>query len=198
MCLLFSQISNSARGQGQRIPRQSVTSTAVLEDIVRTDAGLGQGGVNLVLEKLLARPAFTIMTTGDGTFRFLDLLHGPYRSRATRDGFEPFTSGMFELAAGEIHPIEFSMKAISSGSEGLRVVPRQPGLGPAPPASPGEPAAAAPYGRALGTPPPANVRDFATAAGAAGFEAPPAMRADRIIDQGVRLPYLKFPRNPVD
>ena len=40
--------------------------------------------------------------------------------------------------------------------------------------------------------------DFATAAGAAGFEAAPSIRADQIIDQGVRLPYLKFPRNPVD
>jgi len=40
--------------------------------------------------------------------------------------------------------------------------------------------------------------DFATAAGAAGFEAPTAMRADRVFDQGVRLPYIKFPRNPTD
>ena len=40
--------------------------------------------------------------------------------------------------------------------------------------------------------------DFVTAAAAAGFEAPAAMHADRIIDQGVRLPYLKFPRNPTD
>ena len=34
--------------------------------------------------------------------------------------------------------------------------------------------------------------------GAVGFEAPPQIRADQIIDKGVRLPYLKFPRNPVD
>jgi len=40
--------------------------------------------------------------------------------------------------------------------------------------------------------------DFATAGGAAGFEAPSATRADRVFDQGVRLPYIKFPRNPVD
>lgn len=40
--------------------------------------------------------------------------------------------------------------------------------------------------------------DFATAGGAVGFEAPPEIRADRVFDQGVRLPYLKFPRNPVD
>jgi len=40
--------------------------------------------------------------------------------------------------------------------------------------------------------------DFVTAAGAAGFEAPANIHADQIIDQGVRLPYLKFPRNPTD
>ena len=40
--------------------------------------------------------------------------------------------------------------------------------------------------------------DFVTAAGAAGFEAPASIRADQIIDQRVRLPYLKFPRNPLD
>jgi uncharacterized protein GlcG (DUF336 family) len=40
--------------------------------------------------------------------------------------------------------------------------------------------------------------DFVTAAGAAGFEAPASIRADQIIVQGVRLPYLKFPRNPLD
>ena len=38
--------------------------------------------------------------------------------------------------------------------------------------------------------------DFVTVAGAAGFEAPAKIRADQIIDQGVRLPYLKFPQNP--
>jgi uncharacterized protein GlcG (DUF336 family) len=40
--------------------------------------------------------------------------------------------------------------------------------------------------------------DFATAGGAAGFEAPVAIRADQVFDQGVRLPYIKFPRNPTD
>jgi len=40
--------------------------------------------------------------------------------------------------------------------------------------------------------------DFVTSAGAAGFNAPANIQADQIIDQGVRLPYLKFPRNPTD
>jgi uncharacterized protein GlcG (DUF336 family) len=40
--------------------------------------------------------------------------------------------------------------------------------------------------------------DFATAGGAVGFEAPDAMRSDQIIIRAVRLPYLKFPRNPTN
>ncbi len=40
--------------------------------------------------------------------------------------------------------------------------------------------------------------DYVTAGGSAGFEAPDQIRADQIIDSGVRLPYLKFPRNPTD
>jgi len=38
--------------------------------------------------------------------------------------------------------------------------------------------------------------DYVTAQGAKGFEAVPAKRADRVFIDGVRLPYLKFPRNP--
>ncbi|HSR66348.1 MAG TPA: heme-binding protein [Acidobacteriota bacterium] len=38
--------------------------------------------------------------------------------------------------------------------------------------------------------------DVVAAGGAAGFEAPPEMRADQIFIRGVRLPYLKFNRNP--
>jgi hypothetical protein len=38
--------------------------------------------------------------------------------------------------------------------------------------------------------------DFVTNAGAQGFQAPDNIRADRVIVDGVRLPYFKFPRNP--
>ena len=40
--------------------------------------------------------------------------------------------------------------------------------------------------------------DFVANGGSAGFEAPPAIRADQVIVQGVRLPYLKFPQNPTN
>lgn len=38
--------------------------------------------------------------------------------------------------------------------------------------------------------------DFVSAMAAAGFEPPDAIKADQIMIQNVRLPYLKFPRNP--
>ncbi len=40
--------------------------------------------------------------------------------------------------------------------------------------------------------------DYVAAGGAVGFDAPAAIRADQIIVQGVRLPYLKFPLNPTN
>jgi uncharacterized protein GlcG (DUF336 family) len=40
--------------------------------------------------------------------------------------------------------------------------------------------------------------DYVTNGGAAGFQAPENIRADQIMDQGVRLPYFKFPRNPTN
>ena len=40
--------------------------------------------------------------------------------------------------------------------------------------------------------------DFVTNGGMQGFGAPTEIRADQIVINGVRLPYLKFPRNPTD
>jgi len=40
--------------------------------------------------------------------------------------------------------------------------------------------------------------DYVTAGGAAGFEAPTQIRADQIVIESVRLPYLKFPENPTN
>jgi uncharacterized protein GlcG (DUF336 family) len=38
--------------------------------------------------------------------------------------------------------------------------------------------------------------DYVAAGGGAGFEPPDAIRADQVVIRDVRLPYLKFPRNP--
>jgi uncharacterized protein GlcG (DUF336 family) len=40
--------------------------------------------------------------------------------------------------------------------------------------------------------------DYVTNGGTAGFEAPANIRADQVMDQNVRLPYFKFPRNPTN
>ena len=38
--------------------------------------------------------------------------------------------------------------------------------------------------------------DVVTSFGITGFDPPPNLRADMFFVRGVRLPYLKFPRNP--
>ena len=40
--------------------------------------------------------------------------------------------------------------------------------------------------------------DYAANGGTAGFEALAAIRADQVLDEGARLPYFKFPRNPTN
>ena len=40
--------------------------------------------------------------------------------------------------------------------------------------------------------------DYVANGGSVGFEAPTAIRADQVLIQGVRMPYLSFPRNPTD
>jgi uncharacterized protein GlcG (DUF336 family) len=40
--------------------------------------------------------------------------------------------------------------------------------------------------------------DYVTNGGTKGFEAPANIRADQVMDEGVRLPYFKFPRNPTN
>jgi uncharacterized protein GlcG (DUF336 family) len=40
--------------------------------------------------------------------------------------------------------------------------------------------------------------DYVTSGGTNGFEAPTNIRADQVMDQSVRLPYFKFPRNPTN
>ena len=42
----------------------------------------------------------------------------------------------------------------------------------------------------------AKLNALAAAQAAVGFEPPANVRADQVTIQGVRLPYLKFPRNP--
>uniref|UniRef100_UPI001C4E0E8F heme-binding protein n=1 Tax=Candidatus Entotheonella palauensis TaxID=93172 RepID=UPI001C4E0E8F len=38
--------------------------------------------------------------------------------------------------------------------------------------------------------------DLVAAMGSVGFEAPPEIRSDRVRVRGVRLPFVRFPRNP--
>ena len=114
MCLLVCLLSSSARGQDQRIPRQTAPTTSAIQGIVRTDAGLGLGGVTVTLQNLSSGRSLQTTTTGDGVYRFLNLAPGRYQVKATRDGFEPFAQGEIELAVGAVFPLEFTMKAVAT------------------------------------------------------------------------------------
>ena len=156
LTLATSHVAMAARGQAgeQRIPRQVRATLAVIQGIARTEAGLGLGGVTVVLQDLSSGKSYPTTTTGDGAFRFVNLKPGRYQVKATREGFEPFAQGEIQLAAGDVFPLEFRLKAIPTGSEGLREVPRQPGLGPKPAAPPLEVAPSSPYRTLLQEPPP--------------------------------------------
>jgi Carboxypeptidase regulatory-like domain len=141
-------------GQIQRIPRQTSPAVAAMQGIVTTDQGLGLGGVTILLQNTSAGGNVSVTTAGDGSFRVLNLAPGRYQVTATLDGFLPFAQGDINLAAGDVFPLQFAMKAAPSGTEGLREIPRLPQLGPKPPAQPHEAAVFAPYRNLPSMPPP--------------------------------------------
>jgi hypothetical protein len=138
----------------QRLPRQTVPTSAAVEGIVRTDIGLGLGGVAITLQNAASGAKLSKTTTGDGAFRFFNVAPGRYLLTAERDGFAPFERDEIGLATGDVFALEFEMKAIPTGLEGIREIPRQPGLGPKPPPGPAEPVISSRYRKLLEPPPP--------------------------------------------
>lgn len=138
---LLVGVSIAQAGQVQRIPRQTFPGTAAIQGIVSTEQGLGLGGVAIVLQNLANGRSLPPKTSaGDGSFRFVNLMPGRYQLKASRDGFLPFAQGDIILGAGDAFPLQFAMKAVPSGTEGAREIPRLPDLGPKPPPLPPEPA----------------------------------------------------------
>jgi Carboxypeptidase regulatory-like domain len=155
LALLISGAS-VASGQVQRIPRQTFSNAAAITGIVSTQDGLGLGGVAVVLQHVTTGSDLPTITNGDGTFRFVNLTPGRYQIKATRDGFLPFAQADIDLAAGDVLPLMFTMPAVSSGSDGIREIPRVPDLGPQPPAPPQQPATSSTYRNLPAQPPPAD------------------------------------------
>jgi hypothetical protein len=153
-----------AAGQNQHIPRQIFPATAAVQGIITTEhltteQGLGLGGVSVLLQNLTTGRSLTATSAGDGSFRFLNLAPGRYQVKASRDGFLPFAQGDINLAAGDVFPLQFAMKAVASGAEGVREIPRLPDLGPKPPPGPAEPAASSPYRNLPSLPPPLSATE---------------------------------------
>jgi len=157
LTLATSPVALAARGQAdqQHIPRQTPASTAAIQGIAHTEAGLGLGGVTVILQDLSKGKSFPTTTTGDGVFRFLNLKPGRYQVKASREGFEPFAQGDIQLKPGDVFALEFKMKVTSTGAEGIREIPRDPALGPKPAGPPPEVTPSSPYRTLPQEPPPA-------------------------------------------
>jgi len=150
LLLASAGVVNAARPQ-QRLPRQTAPATAAIQGIVRTEQGLGLGGVAIVLQNLATGKSVPTTTTGDGVFRFLSLAPGRYQIKATRERFQPLARGEIEIAAGQVFALEFSMKS-SSGSNADRQLPRD--FGPPPPGVSFEAPPRSPYRNLPQEPPP--------------------------------------------
>src|SRR6266404_1024897 len=129
LLLLSSPVSAAPRRQDQtqRIPRQTAATTASIQGIVRTPPDLGLGDVTVLLQDLSNGKSTPTKTAGDGSFRFVNLKPGRYQIRASREGFDPYALGDIQLTAGQAFTIEFTLKPILTGNEGVRDVPRHPG-----------------------------------------------------------------------
>jgi len=128
----------AAGGQAQRIPRQTAPATAAVVGIVRTEQGLGLGGVTILLQNLTDGRSAPATSAGDGSFRYLTVRPGRYQIKASREGFQPYAQGDIQLSPGDVYPIEFAMKALPAAPGAIREIPRQPELGPRPPPLPPE------------------------------------------------------------
>lgn len=170
----------------QRLPRQAAPTTAAIQGIVHTEAGLGLGGVAVILQELSNGKSLPATTTGDGAFRFMNLQPGRYQVKATLEGFEPFAQGEIQLTAGEVLPLEFSMKALPMGTDGLRNLPHAPGLGPIPPAPASEAEPSSPYRNLPSEPPPETTGE--------PRPLPPMAREDQVFEVVPNRWSIQFPQ----
>jgi hypothetical protein len=157
LALLIDFASVASAGQVQRIPRQTFSNVAAITGIVTTTEGLGLGGVAVVLENLDTGRSSSTNTSGDGSFRFVNLVPGRYQIQASRDGFLLFERRDLKLAAGDVLPLTFAMPSAPSGSYGAREIPRMPDLGPKPAAPPPQPPTYSTYRNLPAPAPPSDV-----------------------------------------
>lgn len=107
-----------------RRPDVATSSGGVVQGIVTTDGGtIALGGVliSLTTERTTAQP--TLLTEGDGTFRFEALEPGDYTLAATMDGFERFTTKV-AVKWNETSQVPIDMRLAIS--ETVTVVATQP------------------------------------------------------------------------
>ncbi len=132
--------------QSRRIPRQVDQSSTAVQGIVRNPAGLGLGGAAVRFRNADGRE-FRATTTGDGVFRILNMIPGPYELIVGREGFSYFHRPGIELRGADTLSFEVTLQEIPTAATGVREVPLRPELGKR--LAPFEVEPVQPYGREL-------------------------------------------------
>jgi hypothetical protein len=132
-----SQQEMHEAGPPRRIPRQQALTTAALDGTVREQvsdsAARPIGGARIQIRNVQTGQVNTTLTTGEGVFRLLLLTPGGYELQAEAEGHEALTIASLSLNANEVVTLEIRLVP-NGAAEARSRLPRQPELGPPPPA----------------------------------------------------------------
>jgi len=113
----------TALAQDQRLPRQTPAQTAALQGILRDPSGLGLGGASITLRSLGAEQSVSTTSSGDGVFRFLNLVPGRYALQAGLDGFQRIDQTVVVLNGVDTLAVELTMTPVPAPT---RPAPSEP------------------------------------------------------------------------
>jgi hypothetical protein len=119
----------------QRIPRQQALQTSALDGSVRESSNDPRPvpAAQVTLRSLATNQTLRAITNAEGVFRLLPIPRGRYELRIESETHAPLTIPDITLNANEVLTLQISLAASSAISEATRL-PRQPELGPPPPA----------------------------------------------------------------
>jgi len=116
--------SESTRDVAQQIPQQRPGRSAI-QGLVTDDRGIGIAGAEVVLESGTREVARTL-TSGDGVFRFIDIVPGDYTLAISREGYGALDQGGLRVSASELVSVELKLAASGARGPEKRIDPGPP------------------------------------------------------------------------
>jgi hypothetical protein len=124
-------------GPPKRIPRQQALTLSAVDGVVREQVSEGVerpvAGARIQLKNLQTGQGLSVQAAGDGVFRILPVVPGPYELEVQAAGYAAFRVAALAANADEVLTLEITL--VPAAMVELRSrLPRQPELGPALPA----------------------------------------------------------------